>query len=65
MDWSRDEFCQSLHENPGQKPVLFVSKAIMIHTDQLIKKTDRNKSFLKGRYQIKKITVNSSFVEIR
>ena len=28
LDWSRDEFRQSLCENPGQKPVLFVSKAI-------------------------------------
>ena len=29
LDWSRDEFCQSLFENPGPKPVLFVSKAII------------------------------------
>ena len=28
LDWSRDEFCQSLYENSGPKPVLFVSKAI-------------------------------------
>ena len=29
LDWSRDEFCQSLYENPGPKPILFVSKAII------------------------------------
>ena len=29
LDWSRDEFCQSLYENPGPKTVLFVSKAII------------------------------------
>ena len=28
LDWSRDEFYQSLYENPGPKPVLFVDKAI-------------------------------------
>ena len=30
LDWSRDEFYQSLYENPDPKPVLFVSKAIML-----------------------------------
>ena len=29
LDWSRDEFCQSLYENPGPKHVLFVSKTII------------------------------------
>ena len=28
LDRSRDEFCQSLYENPGPKSVLLVSKAI-------------------------------------
>ena len=28
LDWSRDEFCQSLYENPGPKHVMFVRKAI-------------------------------------
>ena len=27
LDWSRGDFCQLLYENPGPKPVLFVSKA--------------------------------------
>ena len=30
LNWSRDEFCQSLYENPGLKPVLSVSMAIII-----------------------------------
>ena len=33
-DWTgraRDEFCQSLYENPDPKPVMFVRKAIMVH----------------------------------
>ena len=29
LDWSRDEFCQSLYENRGPKPALFVSKAVI------------------------------------
>ena len=32
FDWSHDEFCQSLCENPGpkSKPILFVSKEIKV-----------------------------------
>ena len=30
LDWSRDEFCQSLYDNPSLKPVSFVSKAILL-----------------------------------
>ena len=35
LDWSREKFCQSLYENPGPKPLLFVSKAIknLLHRD--------------------------------
>ena len=29
LDWSRDEFYESLYENPGPKPVLAFSKAII------------------------------------
>ena len=35
LDWSRDEFSQLLYENPGPKPVLFVSKAIRKMTAQI------------------------------
>ena len=38
----RDEFCQSLYENPGPKPVLFVSKTIIPCTNWVIQLVDSN-----------------------